>query len=105
MTKEAVAVYSTNRPAAFKPVAPYATPSETIDLVSESCTGELETFTVAHGRSGPETGIALVRLEDGRRAIANASPAGLAILREDASPIGRAVSVTVEGEQGTFDFV
>jgi acetyl-CoA C-acetyltransferase len=104
MTKEAVGIYSTARPKAFTPVAPYARPTEEIDLCSEDCTGKLETFTVTHGKAGPEKGIVFVRLADGRRALANASPAALAVLREDANPAGRPVKVTVQGETGTFDF-
>ncbi|HAQ75723.1 MAG TPA: acetyl-CoA acetyltransferase, partial [Hyphomonas sp.] len=67
----------------------------------------LETFTVTHGKEGPNKGIAFVRLEDGRRALAVASPAALATLREDASPVGRkvAVSVDTEKERGTFSFI
>ena len=36
--------------------------------------------------------------------LADASPAALAVLREDASPVGRSVKITVSGETGTFDF-
>lgn len=104
MTKEAVGIYSTAKPKAFAPVAPYARPTEEIDLCSEDCTGKLETFTVTHGKAGPDKGIVFVRLADGRRALANASPAALAVLREDANPVGRTVKVTVQGETGTFDF-
>jgi len=104
MTKEAVGVYSTAKPAGFTPVAPYAKPKEQVDICSEDCTGKLETFTVTHGKEGPNNGIIFARLSDGRRALANASPAALAILREDASPVGRTVKITVDGETGTFDF-
>ncbi|MEZ5969458.1 MAG: acetyl-CoA acetyltransferase [Hyphomonas sp.] len=104
MTKEAVGVYSTQRPADFTPVAPYAKPAGQVDLCTESCDGTLETFTVTHGKEGPDKGIIFARLTDGRRALANASPAALAVLREDASPVGRSVKITVSGETGTFDF-
>lgn len=105
MTKEAVGVYSTTKPATFTPAEPYAKPSEQISLCTEDCEGKLETFTVTHGKEGPNKGIIFARLADGRRALANASPAALALLREDASPAGRAVKITVEGETGTFDFI
>ncbi len=105
MTKEAVGIYSAQKPARFTPAEPYGTPTEQVTLCSEDCEGRLETFTVTHGKAGPEKGIAFIRLEDGRRAIANASPEALKVLREDASPAGRAVSVAVAGETGTFDFV
>ena len=104
MTKEAVGVYSTAKPDSFTPVAPYARPAEEIDLCSEDCAGKLETFTVTHGKAGPDKGIIFARLPDGRRAVANASPTALAVLREDASPAGRMVRIRVEGETGTFDF-
>ena len=104
MTKEAVGVYSTQRPADFTPVALYAKPAGQVDLCTESCDGTLETFTVTHGKEGPDKGIIFARLTDGRRALANASPAALAVLREDASPVGRSVKITVSGETGTFDF-
>jgi acetyl-CoA C-acetyltransferase len=104
MTKEAVGVYSTAKPSKFTPVARYARPTEEIDVCSEDCVAKLETFTVTHGKEGPNKGIIFARLPDGRRALANASPAALAVLREDTSPVGRTVKITVEGETGTFDF-
>jgi acetyl-CoA C-acetyltransferase len=73
-------------------------------VCSEDCIAKLETFTVTHGKEGPNKGIIFARLPDGRRALANASPAALAVLREDTSPVGRTVKITVEGETGTFDF-
>ena len=104
MTKEAVGIYSTHKPARFIAAEPYATPSKQVELCKEDCEGTLETFTVTHGKEGPNNGIAFIRLEDGRRALANASPVALGVLREDASPVGRKVSVKVEGEKGIFDF-
>ena len=104
MTKEAVGIYSTTKPAAFTPAESPAKPSEQVALCEEDCSGKLETFTVAHGKSGPDKGIAFVRLEDGRRALANAFGEALDILREDASPIGRDVTVTVVDEVGTLNF-
>ena len=105
MTKEAVGVYSAQKPARFVPAEPYATPTEQVTLCHEDCQGTLETFTVTHGKEGPNNGIAFVRLEDGRRALANASPDALVTLREDASPVGRKVAVTVDGEMGRFDLL
>lgn len=107
MTKEAVGIYSTQKPTRFAPAESYATPTEQVTLCGEDCEGTLETFTVTHGKEGPNKGIAFVRLEDGRRALAVASPAALATLREDASPVGRkvAVSVDTEKERGTFSFI
>lgn len=107
MTKEAVGVYSTEKPARFAPAEPYATPSERVTLCKDDCEGILETFTVTHGKEGPNKGIAFIRLEDGRRALANASKEAFPVLREDASPVGRKVAVTVapEKERGTFNFI
>ena len=104
MTKEAVGIYSTTKPPAFTPVAPAAIPSAQLELCEETCSGKLETFTVTHGKSGPEKGIAFVRLEDGRRALANASGDALETLRAEASPIGRPVDVMVEDKTGTLVF-
>jgi len=104
MTKEAAGVYSTTRPAAFRPAEPAAKPAEAVAIASAPASGTLETFTVVHGRSGPERGIAACRTQDGQRFLALAGPAALALLREEASPVGRPVSVTTEGEVNTFTF-
>ncbi|MEZ5946338.1 MAG: acetyl-CoA acetyltransferase [Hyphomonas sp.] len=105
MTKEAVGIYSTTAPAKFSPVEAYAKPTEQVTLCPDSCEAVLETFTVTHGKSGPEKGIIFARLADGRRALANASAAALPVLLEDASPVGRRVAITVADETGTFDFI
>ncbi|KCZ58764.1 MULTISPECIES: acetyl-CoA acetyltransferase [Hyphomonas] len=104
MTKEAAGVYSTEKPKAFRPVAPAAKAKTEVEIHQADGEGTLETFTVTHGKAGPETGIIFARLADGRRTIAKASPAALAVLREEASPVGRKVKITVEDEVGTFDF-
>ncbi|MFN4025545.1 MAG: acetyl-CoA acetyltransferase [Hyphomonas sp.] len=105
MTKESAGVYSSNAPASFTPVEPAAKPKEQVTLAAENCDATLETFTVTHGKDGPERGIIFARLADGRRIIANnAGAAELAVLREEASPVGRKVTVTVEEENGTFVF-
>jgi acetyl-CoA C-acetyltransferase len=104
MTKEAAGIYSTTRPQAFTPALPAAKPAGQVALCSSDCEATLETFTVTHGKAGPENGIIFARLADGRRALARANPAALAILREDASPVGRKVAIKVDGEVGTFDF-
>ena len=104
MTKEAAGVYSTEKPKAFRPVAPAAKAKTEVEIHQADGEGTLETFTVTHGKAGPEAGIIFARLADGRRTIAKASPAALAVLREEASPVGRKVTITVEDEVGTFDF-
>lgn len=106
MTKEAAGVYSSIRPGTFSPVQTAAKPAEQVILASEACEAVVETFTVIHGRSGPERGIVFARLEDGRRILANhADPATLATLREDTSPVGRRIRVTTAAETGSFVFV
>ncbi len=104
MTKEAAGVYATEAPKKFVPAEPYAKPAAKIDLCVDDCEGKLETFTVMHGKAGPEAGMVLARLADGRRAIANVTPEGLAILREDKSPVGRSVRISVNGETGQAAF-
>ncbi|MEL6567264.1 MAG: acetyl-CoA acetyltransferase [Pseudomonadota bacterium] len=104
MTKEAAGVYSTLRPTEFKAVEASATPPETVPIAADPGAGTLETFTVVHGRNGPERGIAACRTDDGARFLAIADAPALAILREDASPVGRAVTVTTQGEVNTFTF-
>ena len=105
MTKESAGVYSTTAPASFTPAEPAAKPKEQITLAAEDCEAVLETFTVTHGKDGPERGIIFARLADGRRILANnAGPEELAVLREEASPVGRKLRVSVTGENGTFIF-
>ncbi|HZP42213.1 MAG TPA: acetyl-CoA acetyltransferase [Candidatus Binatia bacterium] len=65
----------------------------------------LETYTVAHGRDGaPERGIAIGRLEDGRRFVA-VTPRDRALLEamEREEPIGRRGRVRAEGRLNVFD--
>ncbi|MEO0818383.1 MAG: acetyl-CoA acetyltransferase [Pseudomonadota bacterium] len=104
MTKEAAGVYSTLRPAEFTAVEASAKPLETVPIATDPGSGTLETFTVVHGRNGPERGIAACRTDDGARFLAIADVPALAILREDASPVGRAVTVTTQREVNTFTF-
>ena len=104
MTKEAAGVYSTQAPERFAPVAAYAEPTTQVSLCTDDCNAVLETFTVTHGRSGPESGIIFARLEDGRRALARTDGEALDVLREETSPIGRKVSIKRTDDAGTFTF-
>ncbi|MFN3913268.1 acetyl-CoA acetyltransferase [Hyphomonas sp.] len=105
MTKESAGVYSTTAPKAFTPAEAPAKPKTQVEVAIVSGDAVLETFTVTHGKDGPERGIIFARLPDGRRVIANnADAATLATLREDASPVGRKVSVTAQDETATFIF-
>lgn len=106
MTKEAAGVYGSARPAAFIPAESAAKPAQQIVLAAEAPEAILETFTVIHGRGGPERGIIFARLGDGRRVLANnADEVTLEILRADASPVGRRVQVTAASETGSFIFI
>lgn len=65
--------------------------------------GEIETYTVVHGRKGIEQGIVIGRLADGRRFLANTpnDPATLTNLLEQDS-LGRAGLVHHEGGKNIF---
>jgi acetyl-CoA C-acetyltransferase len=105
MTKESAGVWSTTVPKAFTPAEPAAKAKDKVEVAIVSGNAVLETFTVTHGKEGPERGIIFARLPDGRRVIANtAGPAELAVLREDASPVGRKVAVTAKDETAAFSF-
>ncbi|MEQ9506984.1 MAG: acetyl-CoA acetyltransferase [Hyphomonas sp.] len=105
MTKESAGVYSTTPPKAFTPAEPAAKAKNQVEVAIVSGDATLETFTVTHGKEGPDRGIIFARLPDGRRVIANnAGAATLATLREDTSPVGRKVAVTAQDETATFVF-
>lgn len=105
MTKESAGVYSTTAPKSFTQAEPAAKPKQQVEVAIISGEATLETFTVTHGKDGPDRGIIFARLPDGRRAIANnATASELATLREDASPVGRKVKITAQDETATFVF-
>lgn len=104
MTKEAVAVWSTNRPESFTPAASAATPTTKVPLEEAPTTGRLESFTVTHGRNGPEKGIVFARTADGKRFLANAGAAALSRLSDEASPIDAPIRVSSADELNTFEF-
>jgi acetyl-CoA C-acetyltransferase len=105
MTKESVGIYATTPPKTFTPAAPAGKPKTQVAVAIESGDAILETFTVTHGKDGPERGIIFARFSDGRRAIANnAGPAELAVLRDDATPVLRKVALTAKDETATFTF-
>jgi acetyl-CoA C-acetyltransferase len=65
----------------------------------------VETYTVVHGRDGgPERGVAIVRLDDGRRTIA-VLPADASVLdgMEQAEGVGRRGRVRHDGQRNVFD--
>ncbi len=105
MTKEAAGVYSSTAPISFTPAEAAAKAKTQVEVAIVSGDATLETFTVTHGKDGPDRGIIFARFADGRRVIANnAGPAELATLREDASPVDRKVTVSAKDETATFVF-
>ncbi|MEM1434275.1 MAG: acetyl-CoA acetyltransferase [Pseudomonadota bacterium] len=104
LTKEAVAIWSTERPHQFTPAAPAATPTTQVALEEAPTTGQLESFTVTHGRNGPEKGIVFARTAEGKRFLANAGPAALSRLCEEISPIGASIQASSAEEINTFEF-
>ena len=103
MSKESVGVYS-GAPCGFAPVAPAAVLPPALELARDGGAGVLESATFAHGREGPRPGTALVRLRDGRRALATVSGEALARLEADVPPIGAPVDVVVENGVGRLAF-
>lgn len=101
MTKEAVGVYSTRRPQGFTPALPAAKPETGVAIAEAPEQGEIESFTVVHGRSGPEQGILTCRTPSGERFCARADGPLLNRLREEESPVGLEVRVRQEGEVNT----
>ena len=104
MTKEAVGVWSTTRPNAFTPVEKAAKPTERVELDPAPNGGTIETYTVVHGREGPEHGVIFGRTSEGKRFLAVAEPSALKRLREDESPVGAKVETETEGEVTRFRF-
>lgn len=101
MTKEAAGVYSTARPDGFTPAEPQAEPDVPFPLDPDPAGGTIETYTVIHGKAGPEAGIVFARTGSGDRFIARADEALIALLREDASQAGRPVTATTADEVTT----
>ena len=92
-------------PADYSPALPADRIAPERETVTESCTGQLEAFTYAHGRDGsPERGTALVRVRHTDRALAVAEGEALARLARDPSPIGAEVRVEVESGIGRLHF-
>ncbi len=105
MTKEAAAIYSTHRPDSFTPAEPAAKASESVPLEEAPTAGTLETYTVVHGREGPERAIAFCRTDAGKRFVAVGDTAALAALSGEENQIGRAVTAASQDEVNTFRLV
>jgi len=112
LTKHAWGVYSTTpTPGPWQREDPHRLqaeldrrPTEDVDTAPQG-RGRIETFTVMHGRSGPEFGVVFGRLEaTGRRFIAN-TPADATTLNElqDREALGR--PGTVSTANGHISFV
>lgn len=104
MTKEAAGVWSTSKLAAFKPVEPMAKAPAKVTLTAAPSAGRVETYTVTHGKNGPNGGIIFARTDTGERFIAVAAPEALPRLLEEDSPVGLPIVVTTENERNTFRF-
>ncbi|MEO1787442.1 MAG: acetyl-CoA acetyltransferase [Pseudomonadota bacterium] len=102
MTKEAAAIYSTTRPAVFVPVAPGAKPVEQVQFEEAPTGGTLETYTVTHGKTGPDRAIAFCRTGEGKRFIAVGDGAAVNVLSGDENLIGHPVTATTADEVNTF---
>jgi len=68
MSKESVGLYS-GTATEFVGTSKATLPPQ-VDICAQECTGKIETYTLGHGRSGPHSGTATLRLADGRRALA-----------------------------------
>jgi len=106
MSKEAAGIWSTARPKTFHPTDPIAkrAPADLIETELEPSEGTLETFTVTHGREGPDKGLIMARTGDGKRFIAHTSAAALERLLKEQSPVGLAVKVTSRDPINIVDF-
>lgn len=106
LSKESVGIWSTTAPDAFTPVEPMAKRDDSILVEIEAApeSGTLETYTVTHGKSGPELGIILARTSDGKRFIAHAKPDAMPRLMEEDSPVGLAVQAETIDGRNLFSF-
>ncbi|MEO0466754.1 MAG: acetyl-CoA acetyltransferase [Pseudomonadota bacterium] len=105
MHKEAAGIYGAARPREFTPPNPVTPLPDMVKIDPDPSSGIVEGWTIVRGRDGSPVGIVSCRTESGARFFANPDEGGLAILREDASPIGRTVSTLREGEVNTARFV
>lgn len=111
LTKHSAGIYSTERPSRpFAPPDPAVLQAELdqvphppfVPLAEGDAT--VETYTVTHGRQGPNGAVVIARLDDGSRFIANTAPdTGLwdQMQREDF--LGRRGRVQHDGQRNRFD--
>ena len=104
MTKDAAGVWSTTKPNAFAPVVPAAKAPEKVTHTDTPDTVTIETYTVTHGKNGPNGGVVFARTKTGERFIAVADPSAMPRLLEEESPVGLPINVTTENERNTFTF-
>ena len=105
MSKEAVGIYSAIAPKKFVHVEKAAKDGPEIELLSEGKRGVLESYTVIHGSSGPQSGVGFVRVDENSRFIAISDREALGRLCKNESPVGAVVSATNKDEVNTFSFV
>lgn len=104
LSKEAVGIWSTSRPESFSPVETMAKRDPMVEIEDNPTTGTLETFTVTHGRTGPDQGLILARTDDGKRFIAVAAPTAMPRLLDEESPVGLSVKVINAEALHVFEF-
>ena len=110
LTKHSVGIYSTQRPAfGFAPEDPTllqsvldAQPTPPFSALAEG-QATVETYTVTHGRQGPDGAVVMGRLGDGMRFIANTPPdAGLWQAMQQEDFLGRTGRVGHDGQRNVF---
>jgi acetyl-CoA C-acetyltransferase len=101
LSKEAVGVYSARPPAHWQPVSSAGIQAD-IDalpaprLLSEDCTGHVESYSVVYAKGVPTRGYAFIRTSDGARALARCAKdeaARFAAWVCEREPLGRELAV------------
>lgn len=103
LSKQAAGIYSTLAPADWQPVSSSAI-QRTVDaepvprLLTEDCTGTIESWSVSYAKGEPARGYAFIRTNDGARALARTTRGEAARFAAFAAaagdPIGRPLSIT-----------
>jgi acetyl-CoA C-acetyltransferase len=102
MTKHVFGLYSTAPPPGGCVRPPVPAPAPDTVPIADACTGDagVASYTVAHGRSGgPEWGLVLADLPDGRRAYGRVEQPDLLDALEAEEWVGRTIHLS-EGERG-----
>lgn len=104
LTKEAVGIWSTQRPDDFIPVEAAAKPVETVPIEVEPAAGVIETYTITYDKNGPQSGIVFARTKEAKRFIAQATPSAMPRLLAEDSPVGLPITVVSENQRNRFTF-